>query len=449
MSIVFQGIYLQGMPQSRFNGFLLKEKTFPSRNVYKRAILRAQLSLVGIVVGVIYTALDYSNHLYISIPFYLILIFLCGLVFWINRTGRYGKANLIFLPILAFLIYVFADNDTNRTGVSTYFIVYSLIALTLCGHEQFRVGLFFSFLALIGFFAAYYFELPPLISPVEYTRSYIDISFMTNFIVSMVVTVSLLFFLLDINYKTEMELSMNNQLLTKANRELDRFVYSASHDLRAPLTSLLGLIEISQRTNDVEEIKQCLSMMKVRIADLDSFIRDIIDYSRNTRQEVARENFNLLELTKEVADGLKFGSGMEEIFIKYEIEPALTIVSDRARLKVVLNNLIGNALKYCDSRKKEQLIRVAAHVDNNCLKISIEDNGIGIGDEHQAKIFEMFYRASEKSQGSGLGLYIVKETLEKLGGRIEVRSSLNQGSRFELEIPLTWRSESVRGVIVE
>jgi signal transduction histidine kinase len=260
---------------------------------------------------------------------------------------------------------------------------------------------------------------------------------MTNFIVSMIMTVALLFFLLDINYKTEKELSMNNQLLTKANRELDRFVYSASHDLRAPLSSLLGLIEISQRTNDVEEIKHCLAMMKARVSDLDSFIRDIIDYSRNTRQEVTKENFNLLELAKEVTDGLKFGNGMEEIFIKYEIDTALTIVSDRSRLKVVLNNLIGNALKYSNPHQEEQLISIVANVEDKCLKVSIEDNGIGIAKEHQPKIFEMFYRASEKSQGSGLGLYIVKETLEKLDGKIEVSSSPDQGSKFQLEIPLS------------
>lgn len=364
------------------------------------------------------------------------MIFLCGIVFWINRLGKYQQANLIFLPALVFLIYVFADNDYDRTGVNTYFIVYSFIAMTLCGYEQIRTGLFFSCLAFFGFFAAYFLDLPPIIGDAPYSEIYINVSFITNFIVAMVVTLSLLFFLLDINYKTEQELSMNNQLLTKANRELDRFVYSASHDLRAPLSSLLGLIEISQRTDDVEEIKHCLKMMKMRVADLDSFIKDIIDYSRNTRQEVQKENFNLLELAKEVTDGLKFGTGMEEIFIKYEIDPSLNVVTDRGRLKVLFNNIIGNALKYSSRQKDDQLISIAANVDHKNLKVSIEDNGIGIAPEHQSKIFDMFYRASEQSKGSGLGLYIVKETLDKLNGKIEVSSSLGNGSTFRLEIPL-------------
>ena len=425
------------MGQNRFKGFLLKETTFGSRNIYKRAVLRAQLSLLGVSVGLIYTVLDLYHALYVSIPFYIALIIVSGIAFFTNRVGKYQIANLIFLSMLIFLLYAFADNDVNRTGVSSYFIVYALIALTLYGYEQIQWGLLFSCLAFAGFFIAYYLDLPPLITRVDYSEVYINISFITNFVVSLTVAVSLLFFSLDLNYKTEQELSMNNQLLTKANRELDRFVYSASHDLRAPLSSLLGLIEISQRTNDPEEIKHCLSMMKVRVADLDLFIKDIIDYSRNARQEIYNENFNVLELAKEVTDGLKFGTGMEEIFIKYEIDPTMKIIADRSRLKVVLNNIIGNALKYSSPQKEEQLISIRANSEGKRLKVLIEDNGIGIAPEHQPKIFDMFYRASEKSQGSGLGLYIVKETLDKLNGKIEVSSSIGHGSTFRLEIPLS------------
>ncbi len=432
----FSRISLHTMSKNPFKGFLLKDETFASRNVYKRAVLRAQLSLLGASVGVIYTILDYFNNLFVSIPFYSILILLCAIVFLTNRMGKYNLANFIFLPMLVFLIYVFADNDVNRTGVSSYFIVYALIALTLCGYEQIQWGLFFSCLALAGFFLAYFLDLPPLITRVEYSPVYINISFITNFIVALIVAVALLFFSLDINYKTEKELSLNNQLLIKANRELDRFVYSASHDLRAPLSSLLGLIEISQRTEDYEEIKHCLSLMKARVADLDSFIKDIIDYSRNTRQEIRLENFNLLSLAKEITEGLKFGNGMEDIFIKYNIDPEMMVTADRSRLKVILNNLIGNALKYSNPYSNDRLVSIVGEVENKRLKIQVQDNGIGISAEHQPKIFEMFYRASEKSQGSGLGLYIVKETLEKLNGKISVDSQPGKGSEFKIEVPL-------------
>ncbi len=415
--------------------YLLKVDTFSSRNVYKRAVLRGQLSLIGIFVGIIYTAIDLTNHLYVSIPFYLLLILLSSFVFFINRRGDFFLANVIYLLLLTFLIYVFADNDVNRTGVNGYLVVYALIALTLCGFEQIKLGLAFSSLGLIGFFLAYYVDLPPIIKQVEYSQQYINISFITNFIVTLLVSVALLFFSLNINYKTEKELSQNNQLLSKANQELDRFVYSASHDLRAPLTSVLGLIELSLRSENPEEIKNCLNMMKVRIADLDSFIKEIVDYSRNARQEIRQENFNLYELVEEVADGLRFGHGMENISIHYSIPQDLKITTDRSRLKVVLNNLIGNALKYSNPRHEEPAVSVNAGLHDHRLKIQVEDNGIGITEEHLPKIFEMFYRASEKSEGSGLGLYIVKETLDKLKGNVQVKSTYGHGSVFSVELP--------------
>jgi len=415
---------------------ILQSDAFASRNTYKRAVLRGQLSLIGILVGIVYSIIDLSNDLYISIPYYALLVLLCAVVFWINRRGEFFWANILFLLLLVSLIYVFADNDVNRTGVSTYFIMYALIALTLSGFEQIGLGLMFCGLALIGFYVAYYVDLPPIIQPVEYSERYVNISVFTNFLVSFLVAVSLLFFSLNINYKTEKELLQNNQLLTKANQELDRFVYSASHDLRAPLTSVLGLIELGQKSKDPNEIKLCLDMMKSRIADLDAFIKEIIDYSRNARQEVKLEDFNLYELVQEVGDGLRHGNGMENILIEYKFSQDLSVTTDRSRLKVVLNNLIGNALKYSNPYHEKPMVSVKAGISDHHLKIQIEDNGIGISNDHLPKIFEMFYRASEKSQGSGLGLYIVKETLDKLNGSIQVKSTYGHGSVFSLDMPV-------------
>ncbi|HCW07193.1 MAG TPA: hypothetical protein DGG95_07500 [Cytophagales bacterium] len=414
---------------------LLEKETFASRNTYKRAVLRGQLSLLGILVGMIYTLLDLSNNLYVSLPFYFFLISLCAIVFWINRIGKYFLANVIFLLVLLFLIYVFADNDHNHTGVGTYFIMYGLIALTLTGYENLRWGLFFCALALVGFFIAYYVELPPIIHRVNYSGNYVNVSYFTNFFVSFLVALLLLFFSMNINYKTEQDLMLNNQLLAKTNQELDRFVYSASHDLRAPLSSILGLIEIAQRSDDANEVKHCLELMKMRIADLDSFIREIIDYSRNSRQEIRVENFLLYELVDEVINALKFGDGMKNISIKNLAPKDLKINTDRSRVKVILTNLIGNSLKYRNQRHDHPEVIIKGGVNGNSLKMQVEDNGIGIMAEHLPKIFEMFYRASEKSEGSGLGLYIVKETLDKLNGKIDVKSTYGLGSTFTFEIP--------------
>jgi signal transduction histidine kinase len=110
-------------------------------------------------------------------------------------------------------------------------------------------------------------------------------------------------------------------------------------------------------------------------------------------------------------------------------------MTDRGRLKVVLKNLISNAINYSDPNKTESYIRISIEQENGFYSIQIADNGIGIPEDQLEHIFEMFYRANESSQGSGLGLYIVKETIEKLKGKVEVESSKGEGSTFKIKIP--------------
>ncbi|MCX8492294.1 MAG: HAMP domain-containing sensor histidine kinase, partial [Cyclobacteriaceae bacterium] len=203
------------------------------------------------------------------------------------------------------------------------------------------------------------------------------------------------------------------------------------------LSSMLGLIEIAQRTDDPEEIKMCFGMMRGRIKILDDFIREIIDYSRNARLELNKDKFCLLELTKEVVDGLKYAEDFESISIKYSMPTGLEVETDQARLRVVLSNLIDNSLKYHDPAKENPKLEIFANSSGNQLRIKVQDNGLGISEEYQPNIFEMFYRASENSKGAGLGLYIVNETIKKLNGTIKVTSKIGHGSTFEVVIPLS------------
>lgn len=416
--------------------FLLKNTTYSSYKDYRRALLLAQLSLLDFCVVVFYIIVDSISYDYGGIVAYVIVCIACSIVFLINRAGHFKIANIIFLSSIVAVLYFFTSNDLYRNGTSNYLIFYTLMTLTLCGYEQIRLGLFFCALALVVFYLAYFVNSPAVIEHNPPPQSYINFSFFVNFIVAVVSCVLLVFFLLNVNNKIEKDLSLNNQLLIKTNKELDRFVYSASHDLQAPLSSMLGLIEVAQRSADPKEIQHCLSLMKVRIGDLNLFIKEIIDYSRNVKQEIRIENFNVYELVKEVVDGLKFGNGLDKITIRYFISNDLNVTSDRARIKVILSNLIGNAFKYKNIYNAEPTVIIRVGVVDHHLKIEIEDNGIGIEEKHLTKIFEMFYRASERSQGSGLGLYIVKETVDKLNGSINVKSVYGQGSVFSVEIPV-------------
>lgn len=225
-----------------------------------------------------------------------------------------------------------------------------------------------------------------------------------------------------------------NEELIKVNTELDRFVYSASHDLRAPLTSILGLVTLARMDKDTPT-DSYLKRIEISIHKLDVFIRDIIDFSRNARVEIKTEVINFKKIIEEVIDNLKY---LNEGNL---IEPTITIngtepfVTDPKRLSIILNNLISNAFKYFNPEESKPHIIIQVHHTKNYCTITIADNGIGIPSGHLEHIFKMFYRAHEESKGSGLGLYIVKETVEKLNGKIQVQSTVGKGTVFDIRLP--------------
>ncbi len=234
----------------------------------------------------------------------------------------------------------------------------------------------------------------------------------------------------------EQKLKQQNKELLKINAELDNFVYSVSHDLRAPLSSMLGVVQISEEETKDELILQHLGMLKRSINKLDSFIQDILNYSRNSRLEVAKEEINFKEMLNDITNNLKYmSSNNRRVELKTNINNSTSFCSDKGRIEIVLNNLISNAIRYQNPDTKIPLVNVTVDTSDTETNIIVKDNGIGINKENQEKIFDMFYRVSEKSAGSGLGLYIVKETIDKLKGSIRVESELGKGTTFTIHLP--------------
>jgi len=231
------------------------------------------------------------------------------------------------------------------------------------------------------------------------------------------------------------ELQSKNNELEKINFELDRFVYSASHDLRSPLTSVLGLLYLLRNETNTSETIRYVDLMEESILKLDNIIRDIVAYSRNNRTQISIESIELKDVIKDISAGLRYLES-DEIVLKEIVcvdEPAV-IFSDRTRIQIILNNLISNSIKYRHPNRKPRISISCKKTDNNSIVV-VKDNGLGIKEEHLGKIFDMFYRTSDKSSGSGLGLYIVKETIKKLGGTVDVWSEVNTGTTFTLTIP--------------
>lgn len=243
--------------------------------------------------------------------------------------------------------------------------------------------------------------------------------------------------LLSVERKQNEEvLEKSNKELRKSNRELDKFVYSVSHDLRAPLTSMLGIIDISEDFTEDEFLQTNLGMLKTSITKLDCFIGDILNYSRNARQEVMKEEIDFKEMLDEIMNNHKYMNGKNRVVeVNVNINNEAPFVSDKQRVGIVLNNLISNAIRYHNPKADNPFVHINVHSNTTGTSILVKDNGVGVKKELHEKIFDMFYRVSQNSEGSGLGLYIVKETIEKLNGRIEVASELEVGTEFNIHIP--------------
>ena len=226
-----------------------------------------------------------------------------------------------------------------------------------------------------------------------------------------------------------------NSELIKVNSELDRFVYSASHDLRAPLASILGLVKLARLDNDPENKLQYLDKVETSIHKLDGFIHDIINYSRNARTELETHLCAFEKELNEILEGLKYQEKSDKIRKELNVKGSGVFYTDTKRLNIILYNLITNAIKYHNLNQADPYIRIDIEYSVKHATIRIQDNGIGIGEHHLENVFKMFYRADERSSGSGLGLFIAKETAEKLRGTLSVQSKLREGSVFIVRLP--------------
>lgn len=236
------------------------------------------------------------------------------------------------------------------------------------------------------------------------------------------------------NLSSEELFNANNEL-RKRNDELDRFVYSTSHDLRAPLTSILGLLQLIQLSEGKGETDKYLDQIKQTTLQLDNFIQDIVNYTHNKKLAIVSAEIDFEELIQECISKLNFMSHGDVIQKIINIESPHPFFNDRQRLDNLFSNLISNAIKYYNPDVQDPFVKIDITVNEDIAKIMIEDNGIGIDPVHLEKIFDMFYRASAKSKGSGIGLYIVQEIVEKLNGTISVESELKKGTTFSLTLP--------------
>ena len=416
----------------------------PLRAEYKRAILTSQLCLLTIFIAFVFCALDIAEALYSNLHVQLVCAALAVVSLQLNRLGKHTVSKILLIITVNLTIYIFSEIEPLGIGLYLFFIVSNIGTIASFGFEGRILAVVFTSFILVLFILSIYTDLTSL-PKVHATDDYIVFNLSINFLIAFFASTLIIYFLIDLNYSSEKMLRENkeqmikkNEELTKLNAELDKFTYSTSHDLRSPISSVLGLIQLAKMTDNHEEIKDYLKMMDGRLASLNKFIKDISDYSHNARMDTVIEPVIVYQVIQGIVENLRFYPGAEKVSVAIEIETDFKIQTDPTRFQIIFSNLISNSLKYSDSYKEKPFIRITALKNGTSAQFRVEDNGVGIPEHHLPKIFDMFFQAHPKSEGSGLGLYIVKESVEKLNGTIIVRSKLDSGSEFEVNLP--WSS---------
>lgn len=230
-------------------------------------------------------------------------------------------------------------------------------------------------------------------------------------------------------------ISAKNQLQDK-NDELQLFVYKASHDLKSPVSSMISVMNLLKKSNNITEMQLYIKMVDECITKLNTIISDLLVLGQITYGELECEKVDVKELVDTILKSIEFIKEFKNVHFDIKIEEtASSVITERGLLRTIFLNLIDNAIKYSKKRDEPSYIRIRITGYKKGILFSLEDNGIGIAQHQQENVWKMFYRATAISKGSGLGLYIVKTSVTKLGGTIALESEFDKGSTFKVYIP--------------
>lgn len=232
------------------------------------------------------------------------------------------------------------------------------------------------------------------------------------------------------------QLRQKAEELERSNEDLEQFAYVASHDLQTPLRKVKNFTMLLQQEyghllND-EMSKKYMEMIVAGAERSQELIEGLLSFSRTGRSLKTEK----LPLDRPLQDALGIlNEYIEERDVHLEVSSLPDVYGDRILLARVFQNLIGNAIKFRDPKKEETYVRVWAEDRGDRWEVSVQDNGLGIGERHLKRIFIIFQRMSSRKNGSGLGLALCKKIVERHGGTIRVESTPGEGSRFIFTLP--------------
>lgn len=376
-----------------------------------RILFSAATTFVIILSSLFFLAYDiylgYSSSLWVYTPF--ILIF--GYVIYLLRLGKYDAGISLLLVALNFFIYLVMSSIPEDSMSAIFYIGITVVEYVLLGHEK-KLRLFAVLSLSFALYLVDAFVDFSLLPTRQYDETTLQVNKIVDFVICAIVILMVIKLLIDYLQTTIFERTRTNEELQRLNNELDKYTYTITHDLKGPIHSMQSLLYLIEK--DRSNIDQYLTTMGECFQNLLVLIEDETERARNRNFEVKKEKFNMRERVEIIWDLSRHSSDAQGIKFLIEMPEGLLVETDKSRITGILNNLITNSIRYHDKSKRNPYIKVSAYVQDYWLHFSVEDNGLGIESEHQEKVFEMFYRASNKLGGSGLGLFAVKESIDKL-----------------------------------
>lgn len=232
------------------------------------------------------------------------------------------------------------------------------------------------------------------------------------------------------------DLQAANTTLTRTKDDLDMFLYRASHDLKGPLCSLEGLLNLTREESNPEGHKEYLRLMGQTVQKLNRVLESLLTYSVNTHWSVAQEKIDFQSLVKQALGQLQSQPGFGRLRINTYFNTLVPFYSDSERVLQVLRNIMRNCIAFQDAQQEEPFMSIWINCTTEGATILVQDNGVGIAEEHMLTLFQPFAKASDQSRGSGLGLFVCRELLKKLGGSIALQSQQGKGTQVTIKIPL-------------
>ncbi len=241
-------------------------------------------------------------------------------------------------------------------------------------------------------------------------------------------------------YFMRRELKEKNLRLQKLHSEMNQFVYSLSHELRGPLMSISGVSKLAKMELSEPNVLEYFEMIDTAAGKLDDFIYKMLDFYRSTKIDHKVSKIDFRAVVDHQMESYRNKFDLAPIHIEVQVNQREVFYSDDAKIRVILNNLFSNAVQF-QKDGSEKRISLTIDVADEKAVIVVEDNGIGIEERYREEVFNLFSRATQKNVGTGLGLYMVKEAVEQMGGQIILDSQPDEGTTITVLLPTLNKEE--------